>query len=81
MTISQEPWVEIDPTVPECFLYEAVLIFLNGTISKFMQIDYPRRPSEAVTKISINMKMTISQEPSVEINPILCQNVSCVKPY
>ena len=30
MTISQAPFVEIDPTlVPECFLYKAVLIFLQ----------------------------------------------------
>ena len=27
MTIAQEPLGEIDPTLPECFLYEAVLIF------------------------------------------------------
>ena len=27
------------------------------------------------------MKMTISQEPLVEIDPALCQNVSCMKPF
>ena len=30
--------------------------------------------------ISINMKMTISQDPLVEIDPALCQNVSCMNP-
>ena len=47
----------------------------------FMQIVYPIWPLEAVTKNSINMKMTISQEPLVEIDPSLCQNVSCTKPF
>ena len=28
MIISEEPLVVIDPTLPECFLYETVLIFL-----------------------------------------------------
>ena len=37
-----------------------------------MQIDYPRWP---IPKNSINMKMMISQEPLVEIDPTLCQNV------
>ena len=32
-----------------------------------------------VTKNSINVKMTISQDPLVEIDPTLCQNVSCMK--
>ena len=45
-----------------------------------MQIDYPRWPSGAVTKNSINTKM-ISQEPLVEIDPTLCQNVSGMKPF
>ena len=40
-----------------------------------MQIDYPRWPPGTVFKISINTKMTISQEPLVEIDPTLCQNV------
>ena len=44
-----------------------------------MQIDYPRWPPGTVTKISINRKMTISQDPLVEIDPTLCQNVSCMK--
>ena len=48
---------------------------LNGTISN-MQIDYQRQPSGAVTENSINMKMTTSQEPLVEIYATLCQNVS-----
>ena len=44
----------------------------------FMQIDYPRWPLGTVTKNSINTKMTISQDPLVEIDPSLCQNVSCM---
>ena len=44
----------------------------------FMQIDYPRWPPETVTKNSINTKMTISHNPLVEIDPFLCQNVSCM---
>ena len=46
----------------------------------FMQIDYPRWPPGAVTKNSINTKMTISEDPLVEIDPSLCQNVSCMNP-
>ena len=46
----------------------------------FMQIDYPRGPPGTVTKNSINKKMTISQDPLVEIEPTLCQNVSCMNP-
>ena len=46
----------------------------------FMQIDYPRRPPGTVTKNSINMKMTISQDPLVETDPALCQNNSCINP-
>ena len=43
----------------------------------FMQIGYPTWPPGTVTKNSINPKMTISQDPLVEIDPTLCQNVSC----
>ena len=46
----------------------------------FMQIDYPRWPPGTVTKNSINTKMTIYRDPLVEIDPSLCQNVSCMKP-
>ena len=46
----------------------------------FMLIKYPRWPPGTVTKNSINTKMTVSQDPLVEISPTLCQNVSCVKP-
>ena len=46
----------------------------------FMQIDYPRWPPGTVTKNSINTKMTISQDPVVEIDPALCQNVSYMNP-
>ena len=46
-----------------------------------MQIDYPRWPPGTVTKNSINTKMTISQDPLVEIDPALCQNVSCMNLY
>ena len=45
-----------------------------------MQIDCPRWPPGAVTKNSINPKMTISKDPLVEIDPSLCQNVSCMNP-
>ena len=45
----------------------------------FIQIDNPRWPPGAITKDSINTKMTISQESLDEIDPALCQNVSCVK--
>ena len=44
----------------------------------FMQIDYPRWPPGTVTKNSKNTKMTISEDPLVEIDPSLCQNVSCM---
>ena len=45
----------------------------------FMLIDYPRWPPGTVTKNNTNRKMTISQDPLVEIDPTLCQNVSCMK--
>ena len=45
-----------------------------------MQIDYPRWPPGTVTKNSINTKMTIFQDPLVEIDPSLCQNVFCMNP-
>ena len=45
-----------------------------------MQIDYPRWPPGTVTNNSINTKLTISQNPLVEIDPSLCQNVSCMNP-
>ena len=40
-----------------------------------MQIDNPRWPPGAITKKSMNMKSM------VEIDPTLCQNVSCMKPF
>ena len=40
-----------------------------------MQIDYPRWPPGTVTKNSMNTKMTISQDPLVEIDPFLYQNI------
>ena len=43
-------------------------------------IDYPRWPPGTITKNSINTKMTISQDPLVEIDPTLCQTVSCMNP-
>ena len=45
-----------------------------------MKIDHLRWPPGAVAKSSINTKMTMSQEPLVETDPTLCQNVSCMKP-
>ena len=44
-----------------------------------LQIDNPRCPPGAITKISTNRNMTISQEPLDEIDPTLCENVSCFK--
>ena len=44
----------------------------------FMQIDFLRWPPGTVTKYSITTKMTISQGPLAEIDPALCQNVSCM---
>ena len=84
--------------MPECFLFEAVLIFCNLRFQdghhlrllkvaqnvnyfKFVQIGYSRWPSGAVTNNSINTKITISQELLVEIDPTLCQTVSCIKPF
>ena len=43
-------------------------------------IDYPRWPPGTIAKNSINTKMTISQDPLVEIDPTFCQNVSCMNP-
>ena len=48
---------------------------------KLNPLNYPKRPPEADTKNSINKKMTISQKPLIEIDPTLCYNVSCVKPF
>ena len=64
-------------------LFMNMNVFWSGLITMvpewnhfiFMQTDYPR----AITKNSINTKMTISQEPLVEIDPTVCQNVSCMK--
>ena len=47
----------------------------------FTQTDYPRWPPGVVTKNSLKMKMTISQEPLVETDPTLCLNFSCMKPF
>ena len=46
----------------------------------FMQIYYPRWPTGTVTKNSINTKMTISQDPLVEIVLTFGQNVSSMNP-
>ena len=67
---------------------ENVNVFCSDLISMvpkwnyfiFMQIDYPRWPPGTVTKNSINTKMTISEDPLVEIDPSLFQNVSCMNP-
>ena len=81
MTISQESLVEIDSTLCQSVSCLKPFRFFEWNCFKCMQIDYPRWLSGAVTKHSINTKMTISQESLVEINPNLCQNVSCVKPF
>ena len=39
----------------------------------FMQIDYPRWSTGIVSKNSIHTKVTITQDPLVEIDPALCQ--------
>ena len=44
----------------------------------YMRIDYPRWPPGTVTQNSINTKMTISQDPLVDIVPALYQNVLCM---
>ena len=57
--------------------HENMNVFLSDSITMvpewnhliFMQIDYPRWPPGAVTKNSMNTKMTISKEPLVEIDP------------
>ena len=59
-------WLDSITMVPEWNLF----IFMH-----------PRWPPEAVTKNSTNTKMTISQEPLVEIDPTLCKNVSYMKPF
>ena len=53
--------------------------FLNGAISNLCKLTIPDGRQGTVTKNSLNTKMTISQEPMVEIDPTLCQNVSCMK--
>ena len=45
----------------------------------FKQVDNRKWPRGAITKNSIRTKMTISQEPLVEIDSTLCQNISCFK--
>ena len=42
-------------------------------------MSYLRRPPGFVIKFSINIKIIISQEPLVEIDPFLYQNASCMK--
>ena len=44
----------------------------------FMQIDYPRWPPGTVTKNSINTKNDNILRTIDEIDPSLCQNVSCM---
>ena len=59
------------------------LITLGPEFNYFnlMQTDYLRRPPGAVSIININIQMIISQEPFIEIDPTLYQNVSCMKPF
>ena len=63
------------------FLSDSITVVPEWNYLKFMQIDYPRWPPEAVIKNSTNTKMTISQEPADAIDPTLCLNVSCMKPF
>ena len=62
------------------FCSDLITMVPKWNYSIFMQIDYPRCPPETVAKNSINTKMTISQDPLVEIDPTLCQKVSCMNP-
>ena len=55
------------------FLSDFITMVPKWNYFIFMQIDYPRWPPGTVTKNSINMKMTISQDPLVEIDPIFWQ--------
>ena len=62
------------------FCSDLITMVLEWNYFIFMQIDYPRWLPGTVTKNSINTKMTISQDPLVEFDPTLCQNVYCMKP-
>ena len=59
-------WSDLIKMVPE-------LNFL-----KFKQTDYPSWLPWAFIRNSIHMKMTISQEPLIEIDPTYCQNNNCI---
>ena len=61
------------------FCSDLITIVPEWNYNIFMQIDYPRWPPGTATKNNINTKMTISQDPLVEIDPTLCQNASCMK--
>ena len=76
MTISQEPLAEIDPTLCQNVSYMKSFWFFEWNYFKFMQVDYPRWPSGAVSKNSLNTKMTISQETLFEIQ--LCARIFLV---
>ena len=71
MLISQENtnavWPDLVTMVPESNYFV------------FMQTDYQDGRQGPLLKKSIHTKMTISQEPLIEIDPTLCQNVSCLK--
>ena len=65
----------------ECIWSDSSTVVPEWNHFIFMQMDSPRWPPEIVTRNSISMKMTISQEPLVEIDPTLCQSVYCMKPF
>ena len=60
------------------FWSDLITMVSDWNYIKIMQTDLPRWSPGSVTKN--NTKMTISQEPLVEISPNLCLNVSCGKP-
>ena len=63
------------------FISDVITMVPEWNYFIFMRIDFPRWPPGTVTKNSINTKMTISEDPLVEIDPTLCQNVSCLSRY
>ena len=67
--------------VPECFLYEAVLIVLYITISNLCKLTIQDGRQRPLLKKKIKTKMTISHKVLVKIDQTLSQNISCVKPF
>ena len=62
------------------FCSDLIIMVSEWNYFIFMPIDFPRWPPGTVTQSSINTKITIFQDPLVEIDPTLFQNVSCINP-